>query len=64
MPHLFDAFFTTKAPGRGTGLGLSIVKAIVQEHAGDITVESQPGAGATFRIRLPAKGIAVAGGCP
>jgi signal transduction histidine kinase len=64
MPHLFDAFFTTKAPGRGTGLGLSIVKAIVQEHAGDITVESQPGEGATFRIRLPAKGIAVAGGCP
>ena len=38
----------------GTGLGLSIVKHIAQAHLGSIDVESTPGAGATFRLRLPA----------
>ena len=54
LPRLFDPFFTTKEPGKGTGLGLSIARSIMLEHDGDIVVESQPGAGATFRIVLGA----------
>ena len=53
LPHIFDPFFTTKPPREGTGLGLSICQAIVKEHGGDIGVESAPGAGATFIVRLP-----------
>ncbi len=50
----FLAGFTTKAVGEGTGLGLSIAKEIVEEkHGGAISVESAPGHGATFHIRLP-----------
>jgi signal transduction histidine kinase len=54
---LFDPFFRTKSAQvdgiKGTGLGLTITKAIVEAHHGSITVESHPGAGTTFRIRLP-----------
>ncbi len=50
---LFDPFVTTKAPGQGTGLGLSICYGIVKRFDGAITVESEPGAGATFRVILP-----------
>ena len=54
---LFTRFFRTEAAMRkaikGTGLGLSIVKAIVEGHGGEITVESAEGKGATFRIVLP-----------
>jgi signal transduction histidine kinase len=52
--HVFDPFFTTKPTGVGTGLGLSVSYFIVTEnHNGEMTVESSPGAGAKFFIRLP-----------
>ncbi|MFB3819270.1 MAG: PAS domain-containing sensor histidine kinase [Candidatus Methylomirabilales bacterium] len=52
LDRIFDPFFSTKRSG-GTGLGLSICRDIVRAHAGAITVESAPGAGARFSIWLP-----------
>jgi PAS domain S-box-containing protein len=52
--RIFDPFFTTKAVGKGTGQGLSIThNVVVDKHAGTIRVESTPGVGTTFIIRLP-----------
>jgi len=51
--HIFDPFFTTKEVGEGTGLGLSISYGIIQKHKGNIEVESAPGEGTEFIIRIP-----------
>ena len=57
LPHIFERFYRAD-PARsrdrgGSGLGLAIVKSIVEEHGGSIQVESMPGKGSVFKIKLP-----------
>lgn len=55
IPHIFDAFFTTKPAGEGTGLGLALSRDIMRKHGGEIEVHSEPGNGTTFTLRLPTR---------
>ena len=58
--RIFDPFFTTKEVGRGTGQGLAIARSIIVErHGGSLSLESTPGAGTTFHIRVPIAGPTV-----
>jgi len=52
---IFEPFFTTKEAGKGTGLGLSVTFGIIEDHHGELTLESEPGEGATFSIKFPVK---------
>jgi len=58
LPHIFDPFYRGRNAGEaqihGAGLGLSLVKGVIEAHRGSIRVESRPGEGARFLLRLPA----------
>jgi signal transduction histidine kinase len=64
LPRIFDPFFTTRPHGQGMGLGLSVAYGIVHGLGGDIQVESKPGEGACFRVRLPRRNTARVGAPP
>jgi two-component system NtrC family sensor kinase len=55
--RIFEPFFTTKPAGVGTGLGLSLCRGIIEGHGGNISVQSRPGRGTSFRVELPAEGV-------
>jgi signal transduction histidine kinase/NAD-dependent dihydropyrimidine dehydrogenase PreA subunit len=57
VKDIFTPFYTTKQLGKGTGMGLSIVYGVVKMHAGDITVDSHPGKGTSFLVRIPIERI-------
>jgi PAS domain S-box-containing protein len=53
LDRIFEPFYTTKSSGKGSGLGLSMVSGFAARAGGEVTVESQPGRGTAFAIRLP-----------
>ena len=53
LQRIFDPFYTTKPAGQGTGLGLAVCRTLVNQHHGDITVDSEPGKGSRFTVWLP-----------
>jgi signal transduction histidine kinase len=55
MDKLFEPLFTTKP--KGVGLGLAITLTLVEGHAGEVLVQSEPGRGSTFTVKLPVKGV-------
>lgn len=57
---IFEPFFSTKGAGQGTGLGMSISYGIIKKHGGEIEVNSEPGKGAEFMIKIPVNGPPIA----
>jgi signal transduction histidine kinase/DNA-binding response OmpR family regulator len=58
LPHIFDRFYRVdKVHAKGSGIGLALVKAFVNLHGGEITVDSQPGKGTTFTVTIPIKHV-------
>jgi len=53
LPHIFEPFYSTKVNGKGVGLGLSMTYGIIREHNGIVEVDSKPGKGTLFKIKLP-----------
>jgi len=53
LPQIFEPFFTTKEEQQRTGLGLAVARSIIEQHGGEITVESSPGKGTEFVVALP-----------
>lgn len=53
LPNIFDPFFTTKEEQQRTGLGLAVARSIIEQHGGEITVQSTPGKGTEFVVALP-----------